>query len=78
MLGLGIVPEGGSDASIVPQTRCRRFSEGREYKGSLNALERRRECYRLFCVLLVAVFSGGRFYHKNRLTSTFDLVYKEH
>ena len=38
--------------------------------GSLNALERRRERYRLFCVFIMAVVSGGKFYHKFRLTAT--------
>ncbi|OOL21617.1 hypothetical protein BXQ27_27225 [Klebsiella aerogenes] len=55
-----------------------RFKQGRECNGSLKASERRRERYRLFFVVLVAVFSGGKFYHKNRLTSTVYFVYKEH
>lgn len=44
--------------------------------GSLKASERRRERYRLFFVFLVAVFSGGNFYHKFQFTATINFLYK--
>ncbi|MDN4665285.1 MULTISPECIES: hypothetical protein, partial [Enterobacter cloacae complex] len=53
-----------------------RFKQGRECNGSLKASERRRERYRLFFVVLVAVFSGGKFYHKFQLTATIHFWYK--
>ncbi len=45
-------------------------------RGSLSTSERRRECYRLFCEFLVAIFSGGKFYHKFQLTATIHFWYK--
>lgn len=52
------------------------FERGRECRCSLNTSERRRERYRLFCEFLVAIFSGGKFYHKFQLTATIHFWYK--
>lgn len=59
--------------------RLRRAVSGFERGGkqiSLNTSERRRERYRLFCEFLVAIFSGGKFYHKFQLTATIHFLYK--
>lgn len=63
VLGVGISARGAPYVTRTHRKPVERFKQGRECNGSLKASEHRRERYRLFFVVLLAVVSGGKFYH---------------
>ncbi|NDO81708.1 hypothetical protein CJP72_13330 [Citrobacter sp. NCU1] len=74
----GVSARGAPYVTRTHRKPVERFKEGRWCKGSLRASERRKERYRLFGVILMAIFSGGKFYHKFRLTAIICFWHKEH
>ena len=64
------------NAARLHRKPVERFKQGRECKGSLNVLERRRERYRGFSVVIIGELLGYGSYHKFTLIDRVVFWYK--